>query len=260
MKLKIFQIDAFTDTIFSGNPAAICPLDTWLEDDTLQKIAAENNLSETAFFVKCDGYYELRWLTPQTEVNLCGHATLAAAWVLHNEYSEAQSPIRFMTKSGELRVIKNGNDFILDFPLQPPISCSPPEKLLSALGVKRAKVLAAEDYLVVLENEQTVRHLDPDFAGLKGLPLRGVIVTAPGDTVDFVSRWFGPNVGVDEDPVTGSSHTTLAPYWSNVLDKQELFAKQISERTGKLYCKIIEDRVLIKGSAVKYLEGSIFLD
>ncbi len=260
MQLRIFQIDAFTKTIFAGNPAAVCPLESWLDDDVLQKIAIENNLSETAFYVKSKKGYDLRWFTPGTEVDLCGHATLATAWVLINEYNETASPICFMTRSGELRVSRSGDDLVMDFPLQAPMPCTIPPQLLSSLGLESAEVLAAEDYLVVVEDEQTVTQLQPDFAGLKGLPLRGVIVTAPGENDDFVSRWFGPNVGVDEDPVTGSSHTTLAPYWAEKLGKRELSARQVSQRSGELLCKVNEDRVFITGAAVKYMDGWIYLD
>jgi len=260
VQLRIFQIDAFTSTVFCGNPAAVCPLTCWLDDDILQKIALENNLSETAFFVGTNGDYELRWFTPGTEVDLCGHATLATAWVLNNELGETASPIRFMTRSGELRVSRSGDAFEMDFPLQLPKPCLLPGKLLPALGVEAIEVLGAEDYLVVVENEQIVKQMSPEFVDLKGLPLRGVIITAPGDDVDFVSRWFGPNVGVDEDPVTGSSHTTLAPYWAEKLGKNELTARQVSQRSGELFCKVGEDRVFITGSAVKYMEGIINLD
>lgn len=257
MELRIFQVDAFTSTVFCGNPAAVCPLESWLDDDVLQRIAIENNLSETAFFVGADGEYELRWFTPGTEVDLCGHATLATAWVLSNEYGETASPIRFRTRSGELRVSKSGDDFIMDFPLQLAKSCPVPPQLLPALGVQALEVLGAEDFLVVVENEETVKQMSPEFVELKGLPLRGVIVTAPGENVDFVSRWFGPNVGVDEDPATGSSHTTLAPYWAEKLGKDELTARQISQRTGEFFCKVGKERVFITGSAVKYMEGKI---
>ncbi len=259
MQLRIFQIDAFTDSVFCGNPAAVCPLESWLDEDVLQWIAAENNLSETAFCVGENGLYDLRWFTPATEVDLCGHATLATAWVLNNEYGETVSPIRFITRSGELRVSNKGEDFVMDFPIQPPLPCSAPEKLLTSLGIDAVEVLAAEDYLVAVKDELTVRQVNPDFSGLKGLPLRGVIVTAPGDKSDFVSRWFGPNVGVNEDPVTGSSHTTLAPYWAEKLGKDELFARQVSQRSGELSCKMHGDRVLITGTAVKYMEGVIHL-
>lgn len=260
MKLKLYQIDAFTEKIFQGNPAAVCPLESWPDDDLLQKIAAENNLSETAFFVKRDDCYDLRWFTPATEVALCGHATLATAWVLFNEYTITESPVLFRTKSGELRVSQEDDRYVLDFPVQRPVPCDPPASLLPSLGIESASVYQAEDYLVVLETEKEIRDLSPDVTGLKGLPLRGVIVTAPGDSTDFVSRWFGPNVGVNEDPVTGSAHTTLTPYWSERLNKSELTALQLSERSGELWCSMKNDRVFIKGAAVKFMEGHIFLE
>jgi len=259
MKLTIYQVDAFADTVFQGNPAAVCPVTDWPDDALLQKIALENNLSETAFFSGEEGDYTLRWFTPAAEVDLCGHATLAAAWVLYNELGEKAAPIRFKTKSGELRVAGKDNTFTLDFPLQPPLSCSPPAELAEALGVTPLEVLVADDYLVLFKNEEAVRNLQPDFAELKKLPKRGVMVTALGDDVDFVSRWFGPNVGVDEDPVTGSSHTTLVPYWAGKLGKNELIAKQVSSRGGVLRCRLDGDRVYITGNAVKYMEGTLYL-
>lgn len=257
MKLRIFQIDSFTSTIFQGNPAGICPLESWLSDEVLQSIAAEMNLSETGFFVKRGSEYEIRWFTPKVEVDLCGHATLAASWVLVNELSEIVNPITFSSRSGSLRVFHSGAEFTLDFPSQPPIACEVPKELISALGVSPVEVLGSEDFLVVLENEDQVRNLVPNMEKLEGLPRRGVIVTARGRDVDFVSRWFGPNVGVPEDPVTGSAHTILTPYWVSRLDKNPLLAKQISSRGGELKCELVKDRVLITGRAVKFLEGTI---
>jgi len=259
MRIKLYQIDAFTDVCFKGNPAAVCPLDTWLPDELLQKIAMENNLSETAFFVGDTGRYTLRWFTPVNEVKLCGHATLATAWVLANEHGESISPVRFDTRSGELRVVGSGDRFTLDFPQQKAEVCRPPEELLAAIDVEPVEVLAAEDYLVILKNETEVKELSPDMRKLMQLELRGVIFTAPGNHVDFVSRWFGPKVGVDEDPVTGSAHATLTPYWAEKLNRSELEAHQVSERGGKLSCRIDSDRVYITGTAVKYLEGEIYL-
>jgi len=259
MKLRIFQVDAFADEVFQGNPAAVCPLDEWLPDNLLQNIAMENNLSETAYFVGKDGSYELRWFTPSAEVDLCGHATLASAWVLHNELGERADPVSFSTRSGELLVSGDGDTFTLDFPLVAPVPCFPPDLLIQALDVEPVEILTAADFLILVKDEQTVRDLAPDFARLKGLPNRGIIVTAPGEDVDFVSRWFGPNVGVNEDPVTGSAHTTLAPYWAARLGKDELLARQISPRGGSLLCRIVGERVHITGSAKKYMEGEIFL-
>ena len=259
MELKIYQVDAFTGKLFSGNPAAICPLENWLDDDILQKIALENNLSETAYFVGREGSYSLRWFTPLAEVDLCGHATLAAAYVIRHEIGDAAVPLRFQTKSGELRVFCEGGLFTLDFPLQLPHPCEPPSGLVDSIGVNPLAVYAAEDYLVRCDNEQTIRQVRPDYSGLRKLPLRGVIVTAPGEKVDFVSRWFGPKVGVNEDPVTGSAHTTLAPYWAQELGKKVLEAEQVSPRGGQLTCRVEGERVFITGNAVKYMHGTIFI-
>lgn len=257
--IKIYQIDAFTDEVFKGNPAAVCPLREWLPDGLMQQIAMENNLSETAFLVGAQGDYQLKWFTPVSEVDLCGHATLAAAWVLHNELDDSSHLLKFQTRSGELRVSGSGDTFTMDFPLQAPQPCEVPELLAEGLGVTPMEVLLAADYLVRVADEQTVRNMRPDFRMLSRLPHRGVMVTAPGDEVDFVSRWFGPNVGVDEDPVTGSAHTTLTPYWAAKLGKVELYAAQVSARGGSLVCRIDGDRVFISGSAVKFLEGVITL-
>lgn len=257
MDIKFYQVDAFASAVFRGNLAGVCPLESWLPDKVMQQIAEENNLSEIAFFVESDGCYELPWITPTVEVNLCGHATLATAWVLVNELHESANPIRFLTRSGELRVTHREDELTLDFPVQLPKPVNPPTALLTALGVASAEVFEAEDYLVVLRSERDVAALTPDFSLLKGLPLRGVIVTAPEDSVDFVSRWFGPNVGVNEDPVTGSAHTTLTPFWAERLSKNRLSARQISLRGGELTCVLDGDRVQISGKAVKYLDGVI---
>lgn len=259
MKLKIYQIDAFSDEVFKGNPAAVCPLQEWLPDQVMQSIAMENNLSETAFFVGASGSYALRWFTPVAEVDLCGHATLASGWVLYNEMGDTSLPLRFMTKSGELRLRGSGNTFTMDFPLQPAKTCTAPSVLVEGLGVEPVEVLLAADFLVRVEDEDTVLGLKPDFGKLQKLPHRGVIVTAPGKDVDFVSRWFGPNVGVDEDPVTGSAHTTLAPYWADKLNKKEMAARQVSARGGNLRCRVDKDRVFITGTAAKYMEGEIYI-
>lgn len=257
MKQKIYQVDAFAEKLFEGNPAAICPLDEWLSDDLMQQIAAENNLSETAFFVKRAACYQLRWFTPLNEVNLCGHATLATAFIIVTELEDKSEEIIFETKSGQLKVSQNNGLYRMDFPSQPPSPCEIPEGLVAALGAEPKEIFSAEDFLVVYSSEDEIRDLKPNFNDLNGLPLRGVIVTAPSENYDFVSRWFGPNVGVDEDPVTGSAHTTLTPYWSKRLGKTSLRAKQISERGGELLCELEDDRVVISGRAVKYLEGEI---
>jgi len=267
MKHAIFQVDAFTNAQFKGNPAAVIPLDAWLEDEVLQKIAAENNLSETAFYIIDDDNIKLRWFTPETEVDLCGHATLATAWVLVNEYDLQETEINFETRSGILTVrhfvdTTNINEqiFELELPIQSAHECDIKSPLLSAFGHPPLEILAADDYLLLFESEQIIKELKPDFALLSQLPLRGVIVTAPGDEVDFVSRWFGPNVGVNEDPVTGSAHTSLTPYWANKLDKTLLTAKQVSRRGGDIECQLRNDKVLLRGKAKLYMKGEIYID
>ncbi|MEN8188418.1 MAG: PhzF family phenazine biosynthesis protein [Thermodesulfobacteriota bacterium] len=255
--MKLYQIDAFTDQLFSGNPAAVCPLDDWLSDDLMQQIALENNLSETAFFVFRDGEYELRWFTPATEVDLCGHATLASAYVIFNVLNYDSGQIIFNTRSGQLVVGKQKDFFSMDFPSQPPTACEVPPNLIAALGVQPEEVLSCEDLLVVFQSQNDVEQLTPVFNLLKKIPQRGVIVTAPGNDADFVSRCFFPNLGINEDPVTGSAHCTLTPYWAKRLDKTELEAHQVSSRGGKLRCKIDGSRVVMYGQAVKYLEGLI---
>jgi len=259
MKLDIYQVDAFSQSVFGGNPAAVCPLTEWLSDEQLQNIAAENNLSETAYFVPRDGFYELRWFTPEVEVDLCGHATLAAAWVLIHQLPDAPEVLRFATRSGELRVTRNGNELAMDFPAKQPQPCAPPDGMLSALGIEQADVFSTDDYIVLLEDEAQVAALKPDFARLKGLPKRGIAVTAKSARFDFVSRWFGPNVGVNEDPVTGSAHTSLAPFWAERLGKSQLTAEQGGTRRGQLRCELKGDRVIISGHAVLYLQGTIYL-
>ncbi|MBU2970321.1 PhzF family phenazine biosynthesis protein [Pseudoalteromonas sp. C2R02] len=267
MKYAIFQVDAFTNAQFKGNPAAVVPLDAWLDDDTLQKIAAENNLSETAFYIIDNENIKLRWFTPETEVDLCGHATLATAWVLVNEFGHKETEINFETRSGILTVCHfndaahdNEQIFELELPIKHAHECDIKSPLLSAFGRPPLEILASDDYLLLFENEQVIRELKPDLSLLSQLPLRGVIVTAPGDEVDFVSRWFGPNVGVNEDPVTGSAHTSLTPYWANRLDKTLLTAKQISQRGGELECQLRSDKVLLRGKAKLYMKGDIYIE
>jgi PhzF family phenazine biosynthesis protein len=259
MELPIYQIDAFTDRPFSGNPAGVCPLETWLEDSVMQNIAAENNLPETAFFVKNGDGYDLRWFTPTVEIDLCGHATLASAFVIMNYIDPSTPEVVFSTRSGELRVKREKNLFVMDFPSQPPIPCDAPGDLVAGLDIKPKEVLKSQDYLVVLEGEDDVRNLAPDFERLKRLDLRGIIVTAPGSEADFVSRFFGPGIGINEDPVTGSSHCTLIPYWSKRLGKKKLHALQLSKRGGELFCEMQEDRVLIAGRCALYMKGTISL-
>jgi PhzF family phenazine biosynthesis protein len=259
MKIPFYQIDAFTRTVFSGNPAAVCPLETWLEDDKLQAIAMENNLSETAFFVRSNERYELRWFTPKVEVDLCGHATLAAAHVIFNFLDRSNEIVMFHTKSGPLRVERRGDLLSMNFPSSPGKACPAPESLILGLGIKPREVLLSRDYLAVYDTVDTVERMKPDMNHLLDLECLGVIVTAPGTESDFVSRFFAPKVGVPEDPVTGSAHCTLIPYWSEKLGKSTLHAVQLSERGGELFCEDLADKVQIAGHAVTYLEGSISL-
>jgi len=259
-EIAIHQIDAFTSELFAGNPAAVCPLDEWLDVETMQAIAAENNLSETAFYVPRDGYCELRWFTPVVEIDLCGHATLAAASVIFGENAKAGDEIVFRSqRSGELRVSRtNGNRYALNFPALPPQRCELSDELNDALGVEPRELLAADRYLAVLDSEATVRTLKPKMHLLARLG-RSVIVTAPGTDVDFVSRFFAPAKGVAEDPVTGSAHCVLIPFWSKRLGRQALHAHQVSARGGELFCRDLGDRVEISGTAVRYMSGTVYL-
>ena len=260
MKIQCFHVDAFASGAFRGNPAAVCLLDAWLADATLQNIAAENNLPETAFIVPRGSEFELRWFSPTVEVDLSGHATLAAAAVLFTERNFAGDTIRFHSRSGPLMVSRAGEVFTLDFPARPAETCEPPEALLRGLGCRPSGVFKSRDYLAVFATEAEVRSLAPDFAALKTLDCLGVIVTAPGSDSDFVSRFFAPAAGIDEDPVTGSAHCTLIPYWSQRLGKTTLFARQVSRRGGELFCRLAGNRVHIGGKAVLYLRGEIVLD
>jgi len=259
MKLNIFQVDAFTNKPFGGNPAAVVPLDEWLPDETLLSIAAENNLAETAFFVGGDGNYDLRWFTPEIEMDLCGHATLASAYVLSEVLKIEKDEIRFQTLSGELRVSREGERFVLDLPSRPPVETNAPKGLIEALGAAPQKILKSRDYLAVYASEAEVAALKPDFRAIAALDVHAVIVSARGDSSDFVSRFFAPSVGVDEDPVTGSAHCTLIPYWAGELGKDRLFARQISHRGGELYCELARDRVKIAGDAALYMKGEIYV-
>jgi len=257
MKIPIFQIDAFTNQLFGGNPAAVCPVEAWPDEATMQAIAAENNISETAFFMEAGDYYDLRWFTPVAEVDLCGHATLATAHLLFNEIEIGGQVVHFETRSGRLSVSRDGDSLVMNFPAQPPEPCEVPEGLVPALGVEPVEILANADYFVVLDSEDQVRALTPSIALLRGLDRRGVIVTAAGSEVDFVSRFFAPKSGIDEDPVTGSAHCELTPYWSKRLGKTMLSAQQVSARGGELFCEDQGERVLIAGRAVTYMEGLI---
>lgn len=266
MSQPIYQVDAFTDTLFAGNPAAVCPLPAWLPEARMQAIAAENNLAETAFFVPRAGTeaeYELRWFTPTVEVALCGHATLATAHVLFRHLGATAEVLTFHSKSGPLRVSRRAADgrLTLDFPAQPPQPLQQhPDGLLDGLRHTPLHILAGPDLIAVFDTEAEVRALRPNLAHLARVQYRGIIVTAPGSgEVDFVSRFFGPQVGVPEDPVTGSAHTQLVPYWAARLGKTELRARQVSARGGDLWCALQGERVLISGYAVTYLKGEIEL-
>lgn len=255
--IPIYQIDAFTDSVFGGNPAAVCPLETWLPDERMQAIAAENNLSETAYFVSAADGYDLRWFTPTTEVDLCGHATLASAYLILSRLDPDAAAVRFSTRSGVLEVSRDGDLLVMDFPSLPATAETAPGALAEGLGAAPEEVLRATNYLAVYAREADVAALSPDMAKLAELYPYGVIATAPGETVDFVSRYFAPAHGVPEDPVTGSAHCTLTPYWARRLDKSDLHARQISTRGGELFCRDNGDRVSIAGRAVLYLEGTI---
>jgi PhzF family phenazine biosynthesis protein len=262
MQIPIYQIDAFAEGPFTGNPAAVCPLETWLPDPVMQAIAAENNLSETAFFVPDGDAWSLRWFTPATEVDLCGHATLASAYVIFRFVAPGRGRAVFHTqKAGELVVEQSGELLALDFPALPATVCEPPPSLATALGAEPQCVLAApaRDYLAIYQTAAQVTALAPDFAALRRLE-RAVIVTAPGDGgTDFVSRFFAPRFGIDEDPVTGSAHCTLVPYWAGRLGKKRLAARQLSRRGGSLVCEDRGERVTIAGRATLYLTGTLHL-
>jgi PhzF family phenazine biosynthesis protein len=259
MKLPLFQIDAFTDRLFHGNPAAVVILNEWLSGDTLQTIAAENNLSETAFVIPRSDGAPLRWFTPTVEVDLCGHATLAAAHVLFQHYFPSLETIEFSTKGGRLTVRRDGGLLRMDFPARPAIPVEITDSLISALHVKPREVWLAEKLMAVLDSEAEVRDFQPDLEGIAALDSDGLIITAAGDTVDFVSRYFAPNKGIPEDPVTGSAHCVLVPYWATRLGKNRLVARQVSSRGGDLFCDMRGDRVNIAGNAVDYLRGEITL-
>lgn len=257
--IPVYVVDAFTRRPFGGNPAAVCPLEAWLPDAQMQAIAAEHNLAETAFVVREPSGWRIRWFTPAVEVDLCGHATLAAAHVLTRHRGVPAETIVFHSRSGPLPVHFAGDSIVLDFPSRPAARCDVPAALREGLGVNPLEVLKSRDFLVVLESEDDVRALAPDFAQLARLDCLGVIVTAPGRSasgVDFVSRFFAPRAGIDEDPVTGSAHCTLTPYWAARLKKKELHARQVSHRGGELFCTLEGDRVRIAGHAVTYLTGT----
>ncbi|MGI8951936.1 MAG: PhzF family phenazine biosynthesis protein [Chitinophagaceae bacterium] len=259
MNLPIYQVDAFTSKLFGGNPAAVCPLEKWLPDDVMQKLAAENNLSETAFFVKQNGQYQLRWFTPEFEIDLCGHATLASAFIIFNELNYDSDTIYFTCKSGLLEVKKKNNLIELNFPARMPAETESSEILLKAFNIAPQKVLKSRDYFLLYNSEQEIKELIANFQYLNQLNTVGIIVTAKGDETDFVSRFFVPNSVIGEDPVTGSSHCSLIPYWSKLLNKNVLTAKQLSKRGGELFCENKNERVAIAGEAVLYMKGEYYV-
>ncbi len=261
MKIPVYVIDAFTQKVFGGNPAAVCPLDDWLSDDVMQKIGMENNLSETAFFVREGERYRLRWFTPTVEVDLCGHATLASSFVVFNYLDRSAQTIVFESRSGELRVGREGERITLDFPAWKPEACEAPPALLEGLGTEPREVLRSQiGYVAVLDSEDEVRNLKPDMNSFLKLPgALGVLVTAEGRKSDCVSRFFAPGAGIAEDPVTGAAHCTLTPYWAKRLGKREIHALQVSARGGELFCTDAGERVKISGHAARYSEGFIYL-
>jgi predicted PhzF superfamily epimerase YddE/YHI9 len=260
MEIRLFQVDAFTTEVFKGNPAAVCPLENWPGDDVLQGIALENNLSETAFFVKDESYYALRWFTPKIEVDLCGHATLASAYVIFSYLEPSLEEVVFSSKSGLLKVSREGDRLAMIFPARPPAPCSAPDILIRGLRKEPSGVLRSErDYMAVYRSQQEIEELLPGMPDLEQLDALGIMVTAPGEKADFVSRFFAPRAGIPEDPVTGSSHCTLVPYWSEKLNKKSLYAQQLSERGGELFCEDLGEKVKIAGKAVRYLEGTMFI-
>jgi PhzF family phenazine biosynthesis protein len=260
MKIPLHQFDAFTRQRFGGNPAAICPLNEWLDAELMQQIAAENNVSETAFFVGSKGSYDLRWFTPEVEIDLCGHATLATAHLVLTHMEPDIDEVTFHTRSGDLSVSRDGEMLSMIFPARPPTPIEMPALIADALGARPVEVFQSRDLLALFETEQQVRDLSPDFGALIGLDTGfAVIVTAPGDEVDFVSRFFAPGAGIPEDPVTGSAHCTLIPFWSDRLNKSGLHAKQVSKRGGELFCEHLGEQVRISGYVTEYSHGHIFI-
>lgn len=255
----IFQVDAFTDKVFSGNPAAVCPLEEWLDDRTLLNIASENNLSETAFFKIGSNPIELRWFTPKFEIDLCGHATLATAHVLYNHLGATDDILKFSTESGPLTVERHGNGLAMNFPSWVPEQMGVPSLVVEGLNAKPKACYKTRDCLALFDSEEDILDIDPDFGRLMGLDFICIIATAPGKNSDFVSRVFAPRAGVPEDPVTGSAHSTLIPFWADRLGKNDLKAVQLSKRRGYLDCSLKEDRVIIRGNAVTFLKGEITL-
>ncbi len=259
MELNLYQLDAFSDHLFGGNPAAVCPLEVWLSDTLMQQIAMENNLTETAFFVNEPGGLRIRWFTPVKEVKLCGHATLAAAWVYFNHIAPNAGEVVFNSLSGTLRITRDGEQLTLDLPRAEYQRAAPPEQLIRAIGITPLECYASDDWMVRLDSEETVRALQPDIRVLQQLDRRGLIVTAEGIDCDFVSRFFAPKYGIDEDPATGSAHALLTPYWAERLGKSALRARQLSAREAELFCELKAEHVAISGGVVPYFVGTITL-
>lgn len=261
MELPIYQVDAFTSEVFKGNPAAVVPLEEWLPDEILQKIALENNLSETAFFVPTDKGFHLRWFTPTVEVDLCGHATLATSWVIYNQLGYDKDAIHFESQSGELIITKSDDGYTLNFPVWEHKKLEPDARISDALGAEPSELFHGYDWVAVFDSYETVKNLAPDMQKLSTITeMRGIIATAQSnDDVDFVSRFFGPLVGIDEDPVTGSAHCILTPIWAEKLDKTDFTARQVSARSGDLKLSLQGDRVHITGNAALYLKGTIYI-
>lgn len=260
MKISLYQVDAFTTTVFGGNPAAVCPIVDWPEDRLMQRIAEENNLSETAFYIDRGETVDIRWFTPSHEIDLAGHPTLAAAWVLFNVVSPERDRIVFSTRqAGDLFVRRDGNRIVMDFPSRPGVPEAIGADIEAALGCRPVELYRSRDWMAVLSDERSVREFSPEPAALRGIAneRNGIIITAPGDKVDFVSRFFAPDLGINEDPVTGSAHCTLVPYWAERLGRRDLCARQLSERGGDLYLEHRDDRVHIGGDCVLYMEGQI---
>lgn len=260
MKITLYQVDAFTSKLFGGNPAAVCPLEKWIDEKMMQAIALENNLSETAFIVaEKENTFGIRWFTPTVEVDLCGHATLGAAYVVFHYLHQEWNKVTFNSRSGPLHVTRDNTLLTLDFPAIKGEKITSSANWQALLGVKPLEVYQGKDCLVLLDSEETVANLKVDMAGIAQLETRALIVTAKGNNVDFVSRFFAPRVGVPEDPVTGSAHSMLIPFWANRLGKKQLVAKQLSARGGELFCEQQQDRVMIGGHAVLYMQGEIHL-
>ena len=260
MELKIYQVDAFTDEVFTGNPAAIVPLDEWLPDETMQKIAMENSLSETAFFVPQNDKYHIRWFTPSTEVKLCGHATLASAYVILTLQNNKADHVIFTSLSGDLTVTKNNDGFTMNFPVWEYEDTEVTDEVTQALGAKPSALFKGSKWIALFDSEETVRNLKPDLEKIKNIKdANGILPTAKGKDVDFVSRNFAPQLGIPEDPVTGSAHCLLTPFWAKRLNKNTLLAYQASERGGYLKCELKGDRVNITGKACLYMKGTIHI-